>query len=212
MAKRSVLDEIQIAALSAAIELVKNPEYSREWLKKEFAEREIKSVRMTDDILDAVEVTMVNQLDQIAAVLKLQLEAAIERADAGDDYESPTMKLVKNILDHSQDPDDTLQLEAVEVEPEFYGGDIPIVDYISLIHDDSKTSETSGVLTMGSKIARANKAAKEQKDVLAEAAAFTQMCVEAVISEEFAKGNKVTYSEALEILRKRMVIGLRETD
>jgi hypothetical protein len=104
MAKRSVLDEIQIAALSAAIELVKNPEYSREWLKTEFAEQEIKSVRITDDILDAVEFALTNNLSQISAQMKLRLEEGIKHADSVDPDETPAMKRVKQILANSEDP------------------------------------------------------------------------------------------------------------
>lgn len=218
MAKRSVLDEIHLAALSAAIELIKNPEYSRDWLKTEFADREINSVRVTNDILDAVEVTMVNQLDQIAAVLKLQLKAVIERADAEDDYESPTMKLVKNILDHSQDPDDTLQLETAEIKPELDGADIEIVDFIGLAHDENKASPSVGGYPAGSKIARAEQAAKaiaEQEffdNVHAKSRDFYVRAIATIIDRERAKGNEVSEDEARAILQKRLTDDASETD
>lgn len=215
MAKRSVTDEVHIAALSAAIELVKNPEYSRDWLKTEFAEREINSVRVTNDILDAVEVTMVNQLDQIAAMLKLQLEELIKRADAVDDDESPTMKLVNSILEHDQDPDDTLQPETAEVKPKRDDEDIEIVDFIGLAHDESKVAPSVGGYPVGSKIARAEQAAKTAN---AQEATFTAAQLEviknldAIKAEELARGHEVSTSEAMDILRKRLTVGFRETD
>lgn len=82
VAKRSVTTEVQIAALSAAIELVARPEYSRDWLKEEFADEKINSVRVTGDILDAVEVTMVNRLERIAKILQAELD---ELLDADED-------------------------------------------------------------------------------------------------------------------------------
>lgn len=214
MAKRSVTDEVQIAALSAAIELIKNPEYSRDWLKTEFAEQEINSVRVTNDILDAVEVTMVNQLDQIAAMLKLQLEALIERADAEDDYESPATKLAKSILDHDQDPDDTLQLEAAEVKPELAGADIEVVDFIGLAHDESAVSPSVGGYPAGSKIARAEAAAKAKAEqefsdhLYAKSREFVARAIEVVMDEERSKGNEVSEAEASAILQKRLTVGL----
>lgn len=84
MAKRSVTTEVQIAALSAAIELVARPEYSRDWLKEEFADEKINSVRVTGDILDAVEVTMVNKLEQIAKNLQAELDELLA-ADSDED-------------------------------------------------------------------------------------------------------------------------------
>lgn len=215
MSKRSVTDEVHIAALSAAIELIKNPEYSRDWLKTEFADREINSVRVTNDILDAVEVTMVNQLDQIAAVLKLQLEAVIERADAEDDYESPATKLAKNILNHDQDPDDTMQLEADKVKPELAGADIEIVDFIGLAHDESKVSPSVGGYPAGSKIARAEQAAAKAKaeqefsdHLYAKSREFVARAIEVITDEERSKGNEVSEAEASAILQRRLTVGL----
>jgi hypothetical protein len=215
MAKRSVLDEIQIAALSAAIELVKNPEYSREWLKTEFAEREIKSVRMTDDILDAVEFALTNNLSQISAQMKLRLEEGIKHADSVDPDETPAMKRVKQILASSDDPAAVAFLAGEEVKPELYGEDIPIVDFIGLNYDDSKTPKTSGIFPAGSKIARAEAAANaaaEQSSTFSDAQLEVIKNLDSIKAEELAKGNEVSTSEAMEILRKRLTVGLRQTD
>jgi hypothetical protein len=229
MAKRSVLDEIQIAALSAAIELVKNPEYSREWLKKEFAEREIKSVRMTDDILDAVEFALTNNLNYVAAQMKQRLEEGIKHADSVDPDETPAMKRVKQILANSEDPVAIAFLAGEDVTSKLEGGDIPVVDFIGNLHDDSKTSETFGTLPAGSKIARAVQAAKvsNEQDFVDSFAGvrydptqdeyfdrfeegYYGKSLEVIKAEELAKGNEVSHSEAIAILRNRLTVGLPE--
>lgn len=214
MAKRSVTDEIQIAALSAAIELVKNSEYSREWLKTEFAEREIKSVRMTDDILDAVEFALTNQLSYIAAQMKQQLKEGIEHADAADPYETPTMKRVKQILASSDDPAAVAFLTGEEITPELAGEVIPVVGIIGDVHYDSKTFGTSAILPAGSKIGRVDqtdRAAAEQEifdHFHAKSREFVTRAIETIMDKERAKGNEVSEAEASAILQKRLTVGL----
>lgn len=188
MAKRSVTNEIQIAALSAALELVGRPDYSRGWLKDEFADRHINAVRVTGDIVVAVEDAMTERLTRLTKILQAELDEALA-ADESD-----------------------------EVKPEFAGADIEIVDFIGNLHDESKTSETSGIFPAGSKIARAEQAANatvEDEFVAnfhAQSREFYAKSIEAVMDEEVSKGNEVNEVEALAILQRRFTVGLRETD
>lgn len=85
MAKRSVTTEIQIAALSAAIELVGRPEYCRDWLKEEFADQHIKAIRVTDDILEAVDEAMIKRMTRLAKILQTELDELLESDESDSD-------------------------------------------------------------------------------------------------------------------------------
>lgn len=87
LAKRPVTTEIKIAALSAAIELVARPEYNRGWLKEEFADETIKAVRVTEDIVDAVEEAMTERLARFTKILKAELDELLASDDEPDEAE-----------------------------------------------------------------------------------------------------------------------------
>jgi hypothetical protein len=90
MAKRSVTTEIEIAALSAAIELVGRPEFCREWVKEEFADREVKAVRVTSDIVEAVEEKMLERMTRISKILEAEL-AELKDRDDDEENSEPTI-------------------------------------------------------------------------------------------------------------------------
>lgn len=81
MATRRVTTEFRIAALSAAIELVSRPDYSREWLKEEFVDENVKAVRVTNDVVDAVEEIVTERLGRFAKILNAELAELLTESD-----------------------------------------------------------------------------------------------------------------------------------
>jgi hypothetical protein len=183
MARRSVSNEIQIAALSAAIEIVAYPDYTRDWLKTEFAERHINAVQATGDNVSAVEEAMMERLNRLAKILRAELDEALTSNESDE-------------------------------ESEFAGADIEIVDFIGLAHDESKVSPSVGGYPAGSKIARAEQAAKTAAapeffdNFHAKSRKFVTRAIETVMDEERTKGNEVSEDEASAILQKRLTVGL----
>lgn len=116
MTKRRATTEFRIAALSAAIELVSNPGYGREWLQEEFVEKKVRTVRVTNDIVDAVEEILTDRLAQFAETLKTELAELLE-----DDNE----------------PDEPSEDAPSDEPDEFAGGEIVIVDFIELTRNRS---------------------------------------------------------------------------